>query len=251
MTADQVWLAAHYHFPATYSCRIPLSSASSVLASPGPGPGTVRLALIRAGCEVFGRHVVQEELFPRIRAAQIRIRPPARVAFSQQIMKGYKARHGQAHTAKSLIPSLQFRQVAQAHGALTVYLHVPETYADRFRELLVSIGYWGQTDSLTMCLAVEEAAPDQRECAVPLRLLHGGVPLRTYFTCILGDFRDQTRSWEEVVEGMPANEADPLVREVYLWPMSLVQRRAENTVYARLPFSDAPFREESKQGGSC
>lgn len=145
----------------------------------------------------------------------------------------------------------RFRQVAQTHGALTVYLQVPGTYADRFRELLVAIGYWGQTDSLAMCLAVEEAVPDQRECAVPLRLLHGGVPLSTYFTCVLADFRDQTRSWEEVVEGMHANEEDPLLREVYLWPMSLVERRAENTVYALHPFSDAPFWEESKQSGSC
>jgi hypothetical protein len=247
MTTDQIWLAAHYHFPTTYSCRVPLSSASSTLASPGPRPGTVRLALIRAGCEVFGRHIVQEELFLSIRVAQIRIRPPARVAFSQQVMSGYKARHG-VYTAKSLAPSLQFRQVAQAQGALTVYIRVPETSVEYFRELLVAIGYWGQTDSLTMCLAVEEAVPDQRECAIPLRLVHGDTPLGTYFICVLADFRSQTIFWDEVVEGMHANEEDPLMREVYLWPMSLVESHAENTRYVRLPFRDSLFPVESKQG---
>lgn len=40
------WLAADYHFPATYSSRLPFSSPNSALISPAPGPATVRLALI-------------------------------------------------------------------------------------------------------------------------------------------------------------------------------------------------------------
>lgn len=58
------WLAADYHLPATYSCRLPLSSANSALISPAPGPATVRLALIRASIELFGRDAVCDSLFP-------------------------------------------------------------------------------------------------------------------------------------------------------------------------------------------
>src|SRR5260221_14674265 len=48
------WLAAAYHFPATYSCRVPMSSMNSALAMPAPGPATVRLPLIRKGVELVG-----------------------------------------------------------------------------------------------------------------------------------------------------------------------------------------------------
>jgi hypothetical protein len=41
------WLAADYQLPATYSCRVPMSSITSALALPAPGPATVRLALLR------------------------------------------------------------------------------------------------------------------------------------------------------------------------------------------------------------
>ena len=99
---------------------MPLSSQSAALVSPGPGPSTVRLALIQAGCEIFDRRVVREELYPLIRAAEIRIRPPERVAISQQIVQGYKARHEQA--ARVVVTSILYREVAQARGALMVYV---------------------------------------------------------------------------------------------------------------------------------
>ncbi len=85
------WLAADYHLPATYSCRLPLSSANSALISPAPGPATARLALIRASLELFGRDVVRDSLFPWIRAARVLIRPPERVAISGQVLRAYKA----------------------------------------------------------------------------------------------------------------------------------------------------------------
>jgi hypothetical protein len=52
-THSWLWLAADYHLPATYSCRLPMSSATSAPTSPGPGPATVRLALIRTSIELL------------------------------------------------------------------------------------------------------------------------------------------------------------------------------------------------------
>jgi hypothetical protein len=74
--AHLTWLAAEYHLPSLYSCRVPMSSMNSALALPAPGPATVRLALIRTGIEVFGLEYVRDELFPQIRAMGIRIHPP-------------------------------------------------------------------------------------------------------------------------------------------------------------------------------
>jgi hypothetical protein len=85
--APRVWVATDYHFPSTYSCRIPMSS---VPIMPGPEPATVRLALMRTGIECYGPDVVRDKLFPILRSAPVYIRPPERVATSQRILRGYK-----------------------------------------------------------------------------------------------------------------------------------------------------------------
>jgi type IV secretory pathway protease TraF len=85
-----VWVAADYHFPSTYSCRILMSSMSSAPVMPAPGPATVRLALIKAGIECFGLDAVRDEFFPILRSAPVLVRPPRRVAISQHLLRGYK-----------------------------------------------------------------------------------------------------------------------------------------------------------------
>jgi hypothetical protein len=68
-----LWLAAEYHFPSTYSCRIPMSSMSSASAMPAPGPATVRLALIRTGIEYIGIEAMRDTFFPDLCSVPIRI----------------------------------------------------------------------------------------------------------------------------------------------------------------------------------
>lgn len=117
------WLAAEYHLPATYSCRLPLSSPNSALVSPAPGPATVRLALLRVGLELFGSDVVRDSLFPWIRAASVLIRPPERVALSGQVLRAYKVDEDKGHV--SINESVIYREVAHAEGTMTVYLELP------------------------------------------------------------------------------------------------------------------------------
>lgn len=230
-----VWLAAHYHFPATYSCRIPLSSVSSAQVAPGPGPATVRLALIKVGCELFGSTYVQQMLFPVLRAAPVRVRPPERVALSQHVQRMYKGRSNEQ--AVQLVESLGYREVAHAQGLLTVYLQVPFETADDFRKCLMTIGYWGQTDSLATCMAIEEAAPSEEECVLPLRALSWRTSLGAFFSCVLTEFRHTSLFWEDVVPGEQHSREDSLWREVYVWPMLLTEQRAENKVLIRQPFT--------------
>lgn len=90
-TQNFIWLAIDYHIPTTYSCRIPMSSQHSALAMPAPGPATVRLAVVRTGIELFGIDYVRNELFPVIRAAEMRVKPPEKVAISSQLIRAYKA----------------------------------------------------------------------------------------------------------------------------------------------------------------
>lgn len=166
------WLVAEYHVPATYSCRLPLSSPNSALVSPAPGPATVRLALVRVGLELFGTQVVRDELFPWIRTAALLIRPPERVALSEQVLRAYKAETDGERVL--LGESVISRQMAHAEGSMMVYLELPRSEHDRWKKLLLSIGYWGQASSFTTCLEVSERHPLKDECAQPLQEVSPG-----------------------------------------------------------------------------
>src|SRR5215469_1027597 len=170
-----VWIAADYHFPSTYSCRMPLSSANCASVMPAPGPATVRLALIRVGIELFGFERVRNELFPVLRAATVRIRPPERVAISQQQVRGYKWSQDRQKRA-TIGESLIVREMAHARGPMTVFLQIPQDAGQRMHRLLQAVPSWGQSSSLTSCLGVRSAAPLLAECALPLDLLDDAAP---------------------------------------------------------------------------
>lgn len=232
------WLAADYHLPATYSCRLPLSSANSALISPAPGPATVRLTLIRAGIELFGREIVRDSLFPWIRTARVLIRPPERVALSGQVLRAYKAEEDRGRVAFG--ESVVYREMAHAGGILTVYLEVPLMERGTCESLLRSIGYWGQASSFATCMKVSECAPETNECAQSLRALGEHVLLRPFFSCILSEFRDSHVAWQEVVlsEETPAKTTrNPLKLEVYVWPLQIAMRAGKSTLLVRSSFA--------------
>lgn len=232
------WLAADYHLPATYSCRLPLSSANSALISPAPGPATVRLALIRASLELFGRDVVHDSLFPWIRAARVLIRPPERVAISGQVLRAYKADEDKGRVA--IGESVVYREVAHAEGVMTVYLEISLEERNTWETLLRNIGYWGQASSFATCLEVSECAPETNECAQPLLAVGEYVLLQPFFSCILSEFRDSHVAWQEVVppEETPAKTArNPLKLEVYVWPLQVAMRAGGSTLLVRSSFA--------------
>lgn len=231
------WLAAEYHLPATYSCRLPFSSPHSALVSPAPGPATVRLALVRSGLELFGRDVVRDVLFPWLRAAPVLIRPPERVALSKQVLRAYKVDAERGHVTFG--ESVVYRQMAHARGAVTVYLHVPLPQRESWEVLLRNIGYWGQASSFATCLQVDERAPKPTECALPLRSLGEEILLRPYFCCVHSEFRDAGVAWEEVVpfDGPRRRSGRSLLKmEVYAWPLQAVRQDGPHTLLVRTPF---------------
>src|SRR5260370_14035923 len=164
--ASQVWLAADYHFPSTYSCRIPMSSMSSAPVMPAPGPATVRLALIRTGIECFGLDAVRDELFPILRSAPVRVRPPERVAISHHARHGYRWSSDKAKR-RTAQESIIVREMAHAGGPMTIFLQVPEDFEQRLRVVLQTIGYWGQSSSLASCLGVTNTSPVPVHTSLP------------------------------------------------------------------------------------
>ncbi len=235
---SRVWIAADYHFPSTYSCRIPMSSMNSASAMPAPGPATVRLALIRTGVELFGRNRVRDELFPILRSAAVRIRPPERVAISQQRIRGYKwseDRQKQVTIQESMI----VREMAQASGPMTVFVQVPPESEQRMRLLLHAVGYWGQSSSLASCLGVTNTPPVPGEYATPLALLDGTLPLRPFFTCLVTEFCSDQLAWDEIVPGDGTQRTQALRLEVYVWPMLTDYRHGTDKLLVRAPLFES------------
>ncbi len=233
------WFAAEYHFPSTYSCRLPLSSATSALISPGPGPATVRLALIRVGIELFGLEVVREKLFPWICSAHLRLRPPERIAISEQVLRAYKTT--EKGKAASVVESVVYREMAHAEGSLMLYMELPLEEQDRWNLLLRSIGYWGQASSFTTCLQISKNAPVANECVLPLREVNTTTALQPFFSCILSEFRDSQLSWHDVVphegDGPSATANSAFIWEIYVWPLQVVRQTSRSKLLVRSPLS--------------
>ncbi len=236
---SQMWIAADYHFPSTYSCRIPMSSANSALVMPAPGPATVRLALIRVGIEVFGGEITREERFPLLRSAAVRIRPPERVAIAQQVIRGYKWSEGK-HKRETIQESIIVREMAHAAGTMTVFLQIPEDAEQRMRVLLRTIGYWGQSSSFASCINVTRTSPLPGECAIPLNQLDDTIPFRPFFSCLVTEFRSNQVLWDEIVPGSGRPKTSALRLDLYLWPMITDYRHATAKLLVRSPL----FEEE-------
>lgn len=234
--SSRVWIAADYHFPSTYSCRIPMSSANCASVMPAPGPATVRLALIRVGIELFGVDSVRQELFPILRSATVRIRPPERVAISQQQIRGYKWSEAR-HKRETIQESVIVREMAHAAGPMTVFLQIPQDAGHRMHRLLQAVPYWGQSSSLTSCLGVMRTAPLLEECALPLDLLDDTAPLRPYFTCPVTEFHSNQLSWEDIAPGGKMPTFSALRCDIYVWPMVTEYRHGTQKLLVRAPFS--------------
>lgn len=227
---EHLWLAADYHFPGIYSLRIPLSSANNAQVMPAPGPGTVRLALIRTGVELFGLRATRDDLFPSLCTIQVRIRPPAQIAITPQRLHAHK------WSSKQNTPqlSLMTREMAQTSDIMTIYLHIPVPEEQNYRRLLQTVGYWGQSDSLTTCISVSERSPVAGEYMMPLSALSSTSAVQPFFLCLASEFRHAHLSWEEVVVATPAKR-EPFVRlDLSLWPL-LKQQRGESKLLTWCP----------------
>ncbi len=229
------WLAAEYHLPSLYSCRVPMSSMNSALALPAPGPATVRLALIRTGIEVFGLEYVRDELFPQIRTMGIQIRPPERVALTPQVLQAYKVDESGQGTQINAAPIS--REFAHASGPLTVYIEVPVQNVDRWALMLGAIGYWGQASSFVYCTRAYQDAPDSKECMTPLRNWRSHGPLEPFFTSFLTEFRAETLTWDDVMPVVGAQKTEVLQVDVYVWPMVIVEQHGGGKLLKRRAFA--------------
>lgn len=216
------WLAAEYHLPTTYSLRIPMSSTNAAPSLPAPGPGTVRLALIRVGIELLGLDVTRDTLFPAICAAEVRVRPPAQIAVTSQKIRMYKAGNN-----GKFQESIGYREVCQAQGPLTIFVRTPDELIGIFTQILSNIGYWGQANGLAFCTTVSRREPVDGECAMPLADLPPGRAVQPYFASLVTDLRDVRVKWIEVMPRINSGvRRSPLRYDIYLWPLEIIEQHS-------------------------
>jgi hypothetical protein len=73
------------------------------------------------------------------------------------------------------------------------------------------------------------------ECALPLDQLDDTIPLRSYFSCPVTEFRSNQLSWEDVVPGGKMPKTSALRCDIYVWPMVMEYRHGTQKVLVRTP----------------
>jgi hypothetical protein len=229
----RVWLAAKYHFPSTYSCRIPMSSTGHATVTPAPGPATVRLALIRSAIELFGLVFVRDKLFPSICSLRVLIKPPERVAITPHRLRALKWEAGEKGKLDRVLESVVVREIAHAQGHMTVYLEVSLQEEWLYRQILQTIGYWGQTSSFACCVEISHEAPQPGTYALPLGDFGGREPLQPLFICLLTEFRKPDLTWQEIDPAFRVNQRKAFRLDIYIWPMIVERKQNGSQILVR------------------
>ncbi len=224
------WIAAEYHFPSTYSIRVPGSSMTNVKVMPAPGPGTVRLAMIRVGIELFGITKTREVLFPYICSSELRVYPPERVSISPHLIKVYKpASDKDGHIRYQ--EGLAVREFAHAEGNMTVFMKVSMKHIDALKTILENIGYWGQASSLAYCINICSQEPNEAFSGMPIEQVKNVEG--SYFSCFVSEFTNKELKWAEVVSGSSDETQSSLEYLLYIWPLVIYERRNGHTLLLR------------------
>ncbi len=135
------------------------------------------------------------------------------------------------------------REVAHAHGLLTIYLQIPASEAPRFGTLLNAVGYWGQTDSFACCLEIRQAEPSEEECVLRLQQLTFDGQLQPFFSGLATEFRDNQLSWAEVTTSPSAHKKrgpqQALTLDLYIWPLALLREHDGKKLFQRQSLREA------------
>lgn len=221
------WLVARYHMPIVYSCRSPISSPTSGIALPTPGPGTVQLAMIRTGIEIFGLDYVRDHLFIQIIGCRPMICPPSAVAITEQVMKLQKA-DGNGHITEGI----GYRQVAHALDEMAVYVNVDLSSEVQIVTLMQGIGYWGQSNSFASCIEVRRKAPVDDTCIRPAEEQGRVSAQMPFYTGYATEALEPTVMWEHLMAEHAQSQT--LIRQrLYVWPLIVETRHVRGQVLRR------------------
>jgi hypothetical protein len=220
-----IWLAAEYSFATTYSIREPGTSATFAKCCPLPGPGTVKLALLKMSIELYGKDITQRTIFPLVNKMNVLIRPPQSVSISGQFLHRIK----NDFRNSGGVQSMSVREHAQAMDSLHIYIECLEKEEAVISNLMSMIGYWGEGDSLAQCNCIKLANPITEECARKLDTI-APFGLRGYELCYLTNLRSNI-TWHDVIAGKG------IYLSLYVLPMTVTKqsRNSRTLMFNKLP----------------
>jgi CRISPR-associated Cas5-like protein len=222
-----VWIGARYGFASTFSYRIPYFSSSYALSAPAPSPSTIKLAMVASTINRTGNLEKGRKLFERISNSNTEIELPNKIVVFKAFMKRLKKKR----QGDGFERTFGIREYILYDGKLGIHLDVPSDDIEEVSEALQRVQYFGTSDSICCCLEKTKAEPDQKQtvkqCAQNRALAEGVVFL-------LSDFAEKTTFEDINPFSGKKTKKDNLILKPYLFPIQVLQKDRNCTVYQRL-----------------
>jgi len=138
-----------------------------------------------------------------------------------------------------------YRAFAHCIGTMTVFMSVPSQSIEVFSDLLNGIGYWGQTNSFTVCVDVSEDEPEPGSYAQRLKSIGHGQAISRHFSSFVTELRDENVTWEELCHPGCNHTKSPLPVQLYVWPLIICTQNCSGQLlkYRSLLSDDCPHSQ--------
>jgi CRISPR-associated protein Cas5 subtype I-A len=159
-----MWIAANYHFPSTFSYKIPDFSMYYAASSPVPSPSTFKLALVSALINQTGDIQRARKFFNEIKTSKILFGLPEYLTIFKAFVRRLKKRRQE----RGFDRTFGIREYVTLSGPLTTYINVSEKLKNEMSLALKNIRYIGSSDSICSCMKIyEDARPQPQSLATP------------------------------------------------------------------------------------
>jgi len=217
-----MWISASYHFPSTFSYKIPDFSMYYAASAPIPGPSTFKLAMVSAFISNSAHLERAPAFFERIKTSTVLFDLPHHLTIYRAFIKRLKKKRLELGFDKSF----GIREYVAFSGPLSVCIDISENIGTDAISSMKNIRYLGSSDSICNCLAInEKAKPELEHLARPH---HEGKT--NGIICQLRDFTSEA-TFEKI--NRYGHEKLVLERDVKIMPYILplkIEKRGKNFI---------------------
>lgn len=159
-----MWVSGSYHFPSTFSYKIPDFSMYYAASAPIPGPSTFKLAMISSFISDSSHLEKAPIFFERIKNSTVLFELPRHLTVYKAFIKRLKKKRLQLGFDKSF----GIREYITFDGPLIIYIDIADETTDDAVSSMKNIRYLGSSDSICYCLETNKnAEPDIERLAKP------------------------------------------------------------------------------------
>lgn len=149
-----MWISASYHFPSTFSYKIPDFSMYYAASAPIPGPSTLKLAMVSAFISDSMHLERAPAFFEGIKTSTVLFGLPHHLTVYRAFIKRLKKKRLELGFDKSF----GIREYITFSGPLSVYIDISESLRKDAASSMKNIRYLGSSDSICNCLEINEKA---------------------------------------------------------------------------------------------